>query len=131
MSPLRDFEVLSRDMIRILSHAEIFPFAAFKCLQSGNMDSRVFMEPLSPCLGHSWTPCPCSSYRLSAYNLQTLGLQLMRRERPLLIRLSLTRLLFLLLPESLRLNLARIRLSLKRLLLIGLISLTLVFYWEF
>ena len=33
--------------------------------------------------------------------VQTLGLQLMRRERPLLIRLSLTRLLFLLLPESL------------------------------
>ena len=32
--------------------------------------------------------------------VQTLGLQLMRRERPLLIRLSLTRLLFLL-PESL------------------------------
>ena len=47
--------------------------------------------------------------------VQTLGLQLMRCERPLLIRLSLTRLLFLL-PES---------------LLTGLISLTLEFYWEF
>ena len=45
-------------------------------------------------------------------------------KRPLLIRLSLTRLL-LLLPESLGLNLARIRL---RLLLIRLNSLTLVFY---
>ena len=44
-------------------------------------------------------------------------------KRPLLIRLSLTRLL--LLPESLWLNLARIRL---RLLLIRLTSLTLVFY---
>ena len=46
-------------------------------------------------------------------------------KRPLPIRLSLTR-LFLLLPESLRLNLARIRLSLRILLLIGLSSLTLV-----
>ena len=35
---------------------------------------------------------------------------------------------FLLLPESLGLNLARIRLCLKRFLLIGLISLTLVFF---
>ena len=58
VSSLRDFEVLSRDMIRILSHAEIFSFAALNCLQSGNMDSRAFMEPLNPCLWHSWTPCP-------------------------------------------------------------------------
>ena len=43
VSSLRDFEVLSRDMIRILSHAEIFLFAALKCLQSGNMDSRFFL----------------------------------------------------------------------------------------
>ena len=49
-------------------------------------------------------------------------------KRPLLIRLSLTRLLLLLLQESLGLNLARIRLSLRRLLLIRLTSLTLVFY---
>ena len=63
-----DFEVLSRDMIRILSYAEIFSFAALNCLQSGNMDSRVFMEPLNPCLWHSWTPCPLPLYRLSAYN---------------------------------------------------------------
>ena len=46
VSSLRNFEVLSRDMIRILSHAEIFAFAALKCLQSGNMDSRVFYETL-------------------------------------------------------------------------------------
>ena len=45
VSSLRDFEVQSRDMIRILSHAEIFSFAALKCLQSGNMDSRVFSSP--------------------------------------------------------------------------------------
>ena len=50
VSSLRDFEVLSRDMIRILSHAEIFSFATLKCLQSGNMDSRVFYGPLYPCL---------------------------------------------------------------------------------
>ena len=33
-------------MIRILSHAEIFSFAAFKCLQSENMDSKVLLEIL-------------------------------------------------------------------------------------
>ena len=43
VSSLRDFEVLSRDMIKILSHAEIFSFATLKCLQSGNMDSRFFL----------------------------------------------------------------------------------------
>ena len=50
VSSLRDFEVLSRDMIRILSNAEIFSFAALDCLQSGNMDFSVLMEPLNPCL---------------------------------------------------------------------------------
>ena len=34
-------------MIRILSHAEIFSFAAFKSLQSDeNMDSKVLLEIL-------------------------------------------------------------------------------------
>ena len=56
VSSLRDFEVQSRDMIGILSHAEIFSFAALKCLQSGNMDS------------------------MSMVTVQTLGLQQMRRE---------------------------------------------------
>ena len=37
---------------------------------------------------------------MSMFIVQTLGLQLMRHERPLLIRLSLTRLLILL-PENL------------------------------
>ena len=68
VSSLQDFEVQSRYMIRILSNAGIFSFAALKCLQSGNMDSRVFMEPLNPCLWHSWTPCPWPLYRPSAYN---------------------------------------------------------------
>ena len=38
---------------------------------------------------------------MSMFIVQTQGLLLMRRERPLLIRLSLTHFLFLLLPESL------------------------------
>ena len=147
-------------MIRIRSHAEIFSFAALKCLQSGNMDSRVFMEPLNPCLWLSWTPCPWSLYRLWPTTDETRGghrigakgsltseaklrlapctskLLLTGRLGPFTRRLGLsstipclrglTRLLPL--PESLGLNLARIRLSLKRLLLIRLISLTLVFY---
>ena len=56
VSSLRDFEVLSRDMIRILSHAEIFSFVALKFLQSGSMDS------------------------MSMVTVQILGLQQMRRE---------------------------------------------------
>ena len=62
VSSLRDFEVLSRDMIRILSHAEIFSFATLKCLQSGNMDSRVFYGTL---------------ISMSMVIVQTLGLQQM------------------------------------------------------
>ena len=50
VSSLWDFEVLSRDMIRILSHAEIFSFAALKYLQSGIRTPGFFMEPLYPCL---------------------------------------------------------------------------------
>ena len=45
VSSLRDFEIQPKDMIRILSHAEIFSFLALKCLQSGYMDSRVFSSP--------------------------------------------------------------------------------------
>ena len=74
VSSLRDFEVQSRDMIRILSHAEIFSFAALKCLQSGNMDSRVFfMEPLK-----SMSMTFMDS--MSMVTVQTLDLQQMRRE---------------------------------------------------
>ena len=46
VASLRDLEMQSRDMIRILSHAEIFSFGAFKCLQSESMDSRVLLEIL-------------------------------------------------------------------------------------
>ena len=46
VSSLQSLEGQSRDMIRILSHAEIFSFAAFKSLQSENMDSKVLLEIL-------------------------------------------------------------------------------------
>ena len=70
---LRDFEVLSRDMIRILSHAEIFSFATLKCLQSGNMDSRVFYGTL---ISMSMTFMDS----MSMFIVQTLGLQQMSCE---------------------------------------------------
>ena len=73
VSSLRDFEVQSRDMIRILSHAEIFSFSALKCLQSGNMDSRVFYGTLK-----SMSMTFMDS--MSMVTVQTLGLQQMRRE---------------------------------------------------
>ena len=73
VSSLRDFEVQSRDMIRILSHAEIFSFAALKCLQSGNMDSKVFYGTLK-----SMSMTFMDS--MSMVTVQTLGLQQMRRE---------------------------------------------------
>ena len=62
-------------------------------MQSGNMDSRVLwnLKSMSVTFMES----------MSMFIVQILGLQLMRCERPLLIRLSLTHLLFLLLPESL------------------------------
>ena len=72
--------------------------------------------PLSYCLTGRLVPFTRRMWLRSTNSLS---------KRPLLIRLSLTRLL---LPESLGLTLARIRLSLRRLLLIRLTSLTLVFY---
>ena len=73
VSSLRDLEVQSRDMIRILSHAEIFSFAQLKCLQSGKMDSRVFYGTLK-----SMSMTFMDS--MSMVTVQTLGLQQMRRE---------------------------------------------------
>ena len=73
VSSLRDFEVLSRDMIRILSHAEIFSFAALKCLQSGNMDSKVLYGTL---ISMSMTFMDS----MSMVTVQTLGLQQMSCE---------------------------------------------------
>ena len=57
---------------------------------------------------------------MSMFIVQTLGLQLMRRERPLLNRLSKLVFFVLFSQKAFELNMARIRLSLKRLLLIGL-----------
>ena len=71
VSSLQALEGQSRDMIRILSHAEIFSFAAFKCLQSENMDSRVLMEILK-----SMSMAITDAMSI----IQTLGLQQMRRE---------------------------------------------------
>ena len=60
-------------MIRILSHAEIFSFAALKCLQSGNMDSRVFYGTLK-------SMSMAIMDAMSMDTVQTLGLHQMRRE---------------------------------------------------
>ena len=46
VSAIKDLETLSRDTIKILSHAETFSFAAYKALQSENMDSKVLFEIL-------------------------------------------------------------------------------------
>ena len=71
VSSLQGLEGQSRDMIRILSHAEIFSFAAFKCLQSENMDSKVILEILK---SMSMAVTDAMSH------VQTLGLQQMRPE---------------------------------------------------
>ena len=74
VSSLRDFEVLSRDMIRILSHAEIFSFAALKCLQSGNMDSMFFFYGTLIFMSMTFMDS------MSMVIVQTLGLQQMSCE---------------------------------------------------
>ena len=73
VSSLQGLESQSRDMIRILSHAEIFSFAAFKCLQSENMDSKVLLEILK-------SMSMAVTDAMSLTTAQTLGLQQMRRE---------------------------------------------------
>ena len=73
VSSLQGLEGQSRDMIRILSHAEIFSFAAFKCLQSENMDSNVLLEILK-------SMSMAVTDAMSLATVQTLGLQQMRRE---------------------------------------------------
>ena len=46
VSAIKDLETLSRDTIKILSHAKIFSFAAYKALQSESMDSKTLFEIL-------------------------------------------------------------------------------------
>ena len=73
VSSLQSLEGQSRDMIRILSHAEIFSFAAFKSLQSENMDSKVLLEILK-------SMSMAVTDAMSLATAQTLGLQQMRHE---------------------------------------------------
>ena len=73
VSSLQALEGQSRDMIRILSHAEIFSFAAFKSLQSESMDSKVLLEILK-------SMSMAVTDAMSLATAQTLGLQQMRRE---------------------------------------------------
>ena len=73
VSSLQSLEGQSRDMIRILSHAEVFSFAAFKSLQSENMDSKVLLEILK-------SMSMAVTDAMSIATAQTLGLQQMRRE---------------------------------------------------
>ena len=73
VSALKDLETHSRDIIRLLSHAEIFSFAAFKSLQSENMDSKVVLEILKSMFG-------AITDAMSIATAQTLGLQQLRRE---------------------------------------------------
>ena len=67
---------------------------------------------------------------MSMFIVQTLDLQLMRCERPLLIRLSLTRLLFLL-PESFWAKSGKNKIKSQETPTNWTYCLTLVFYWEF
>ena len=73
VSSLQSLEGQSRDMIWILSHAEIFSFAAFKSLQSENIDSKVLLEILK-------SMSMVVTDAMSIATAQTLGLQQMRRE---------------------------------------------------
>ena len=73
VSAIKDLETLSRDSIKILSHAEIFSFAAFKSLQSENMDSKVLFEILK-------SMSRAVTNAMSIVTAQTLGLQQLRRE---------------------------------------------------
>ena len=73
VSALKDLEIHSRDMIRILSHAETFSFAAFKSLQSENMDSKVLLEILK-------SMSAAITDAMSIATVQTLGLQQSRRQ---------------------------------------------------
>ena len=73
VTAIKDLETLSRDTIRLLSHAEIFSFAVFKSLQSENMDSKVLLEILK-------SMSAAITDAMSITTAQTLGLQQLRRE---------------------------------------------------
>ena len=73
ITAIKDLETQSRDIIRVLSHAETFSFAAFKSLQSENMDSKVLLEILKSMSG-------AITDAMSIATAQTLGLQQLRHE---------------------------------------------------
>ena len=73
VSAIKDLETLSRDTIKILSHAETFFFAAYKALQSENMDSKVLFEILKS-MSRAVTDA------MSIVTAQTISLQQLRRE---------------------------------------------------
>ena len=73
VSAIKDLETLSRDTIKILSHAEIFSFAAYKALQSESMDSKTLFEILKS-MSRAVTDT------MSIATAQALGLQQLRRE---------------------------------------------------
>ena len=73
LSAIKDLETFSRDIIILLSQAEIFSFAASKSLQSENMDSKVLLEILKSMSG-------AITDAMSITTAQTLGLQQLRRE---------------------------------------------------
>ena len=73
VTAIKDLETLSRDTIRLLSHAEIFSFAAFKSLQSENMDSKVLLKILK-------SMSAAITDAMSITTAQTLGLQQLRQE---------------------------------------------------
>ena len=73
VSAIKDLETLSRDTIKILSHAEIFSFAAYKALQSENMDSKTLFEIIK-------FMSRAVMDAMSIATAQALGLQQLRRE---------------------------------------------------
>ena len=73
ITAIKDLETHSRDIIRLLSHAETFSFAAFKSPQSENMDTKVLLEILKSMSG-------AITDAMSIATAQTLGLQQLRPE---------------------------------------------------
>ena len=73
VTAIKDLETQSRHIIRLLSEAETFSFAAFKSLQSESMDSKVLLEILKSMSG-------AVTDAMSIATAQTLGLQQLRCE---------------------------------------------------
>ena len=73
VTAMKDLEYQARLIIRLLSHAKTFSFAAFKALQSESMDSKILQEILKSMSG-------AVTDAMSIATAQTLGLQQLRRE---------------------------------------------------